>query len=204
MTAISLTQARETAQAYLRYFDRGERMSMDMSCDDALQVCRAVLHLTKDSASALVGNDDANDPSARQDDEQPCSKDTRCWRSDGHQGACAPLSNRERTESGEARDTSLSLPNAQRVRDRLAVEGDSLVGTASRSNGRQVGGTHYGLRDYQHWDFVIEFDLDYFQGQITKYVMRWKKKNGVQDLEKAKHFLEKYIDEINAGTVSRG
>jgi hypothetical protein len=38
------------------------------------------------------------------------------------------------------------------------------------------------------------FDLDYFQGQITKYIMRWKLKNGLQDLEKAHHFLEKYIE----------
>lgn len=61
------------------------------------------------------------------------------------------------------------------------------------ANQRQIGGEHYGLKEYQHWDIVDEFDLDYFQGQITKYVMRWKKKNGLQDLQKAQHFLEKYI-----------
>lgn len=60
-------------------------------------------------------------------------------------------------------------------------------------NARQVGGSHYGLRSYQHWDVVAEFNLDYFQGQITKYVMRWRDKNGVEDLEKAAHYLEKYI-----------
>jgi Cdc6-like AAA superfamily ATPase len=46
----------------------------------------------------------------------------------------------------------------------------------------------------QHWDVVHHFDLDYFQGQITKYVMRWKDKNGLQDLRKAQHFLDKYIE----------
>ena len=61
------------------------------------------------------------------------------------------------------------------------------------ANDRQVGGSHYA-GTFQHWDIVDEFQLDYFQGQITKYVMRWKKKNGMQDLEKAKHFLEKYIE----------
>lgn len=64
------------------------------------------------------------------------------------------------------------------------------------ANDRQVGGEHYkkygGL---QHWDVVVKFGLDYFQGQITKYVMRWKDKGGVQDLKKAAHFLEKYIEQ---------
>jgi hypothetical protein len=63
------------------------------------------------------------------------------------------------------------------------------------ANDRQVGGDHYLVTgELQHWDMVAKFHLDYFQGQITKYVMRWRNKNGIQDLEKAKHFLEKYIE----------
>lgn len=69
------------------------------------------------------------------------------------------------------------------------------------ANKRQVGGSHYGGGEFQHWDMVVQHDLDYFQGQITKYVMRWKAKNGLQDLEKAQHFLEKYIEEIKAGRI---
>lgn len=61
------------------------------------------------------------------------------------------------------------------------------------ANSRQVGGEHY-QSPIQHWDFVAANGLDYFQGQITKYVCRWRYKNGVQDLEKARHFLEKYIE----------
>jgi hypothetical protein len=41
---------------------------------------------------------------------------------------------------------------------------------------------------------VEEFGLDYFQGQITKYLFRWRQKGGVRDLEKARHFLDKYIE----------
>jgi len=36
--------------------------------------------------------------------------------------------------------------------------------------------------------------LDYFQGQITKYVMRHRDKGGIEDLKKAQHFLAKYIE----------
>lgn len=62
------------------------------------------------------------------------------------------------------------------------------------ANDRQVGGTHYKTGGEEHWDRVSRLGLDYFQGQITKYVERWKLKNGIQDLEKARHFLDKYIE----------
>lgn len=66
----------------------------------------------------------------------------------------------------------------------------------NKANDRQVAGTHYGLNTgiIQHWDFAHSNSLDYFQGQITKYVCRWKHKNGMEDLLKAQHFLEKYIE----------
>lgn len=63
------------------------------------------------------------------------------------------------------------------------------------ANERQIGGNHYQVgKELQHWDIVSHLKLDYFQGQITKYVIRWKLKGGIQDLEKAQHFLEKYIE----------
>lgn len=63
------------------------------------------------------------------------------------------------------------------------------------ANDFQVGGNHYVTHGgLQHWDVVHKFNLDYFQGQITKYVMRWKDKGGVEDLKKARHFLDKYIE----------
>jgi hypothetical protein len=62
------------------------------------------------------------------------------------------------------------------------------------ANNKQVGGKHYAHTGQQHWDIVSNYNLDYFQGQITKYVMRWRDKNGVEDLRKAAHFLEMYIE----------
>jgi hypothetical protein len=64
----------------------------------------------------------------------------------------------------------------------------------TEANNRQVDGTHYKQMGIEHWDVVVLDNLDYFQGQITKYVMRWRGKNGITDLEKAKHFLDKYIE----------
>lgn len=64
------------------------------------------------------------------------------------------------------------------------------------ANERQVAGTHYGLGTYQHWDMVADLRLGYFEGQITKYVSRWRKKNGLQDLQKADHFLQKLLEQV--------
>jgi len=65
-----------------------------------------------------------------------------------------------------------------------------------KANDTQVGGLHYRT-GYQHWDFVIEhLENRYLEGQITKYVTRWRRKNGLQDLMKASHFLVKLIEAV--------
>ena len=59
------------------------------------------------------------------------------------------------------------------------------------ANDRQEGGDHYKKREYQHWDFVVDTGMHYLLGCATKYVARWRDKNGAQDLKKAVHYLEK-------------
>lgn len=73
------------------------------------------------------------------------------------------------------------------------------------ANERQVAGSHYHAKGkkIQHWDLAVMFQWDPFQYQITKYVMRWKDKHStpekrLEDLKKAQHFLEKYIEEAAA------
>lgn len=61
----------------------------------------------------------------------------------------------------------------------------------SKANLDQVGGSHYNLVATQHWDLVAANKMPYFEAQITRYVTRWKKKNGAQDVEKALHYLRK-------------
>ena len=59
-----------------------------------------------------------------------------------------------------------------------------------RANEQQVGGSHYKV-SYEHWDLALKLRMPYHEGQTTKYVTRWRKKNGLQDLKKALHFLNK-------------
>lgn len=65
-----------------------------------------------------------------------------------------------------------------------------------RANSHQVGGSHY-KSGYQHWDLVVDLGLGYFEGQITKYVARHRKKHGLSDLNKARHFIDKMIESAN-------
>lgn len=70
------------------------------------------------------------------------------------------------------------------------------------SNTTQVGGNHYKGTTYQHWDFVmIALGGRYLEGNITKYITRHRKKNGLQDLQKARHYLTKLIELYNLGDV---
>lgn len=47
----------------------------------------------------------------------------------------------------------------------------------------------------QHWDRMWEMYREaWFVGNITKYVERYRKKNGIKDLEKAQHYLQKLIE----------
>jgi len=62
------------------------------------------------------------------------------------------------------------------------------------ANEIQVGGDHYKLKTIQPWDFIAANNLGFFEGNIVKYVTRWRDKAGVDDLRKAKHYLEKLIE----------
>ena len=42
-------------------------------------------------------------------------------------------------------------------------------------------------------DYIIEYDMNFLEGNIIKYVTRYKEKNGIEDLNKAKWYLEKLI-----------
>lgn len=84
---------------------------------------------------------------------------------------------------------------AQEFGETLPIRAGDLVSAKQRPNDVQVGGDHYKkYGDLQPWDVVVRLDLDYFQGVIFKYLVRWKDKHGVEDLKKARHFLDKYIE----------
>jgi len=55
---------------------------------------------------------------------------------------------------------------------------------------KQIGGSHYKSFRIQPYEFISKNDLSFFQGNVVKYVCRYKDKNGIQDLEKIIHYCE--------------
>lgn len=58
----------------------------------------------------------------------------------------------------------------------------------------QVSGTHYKDMPIQPVEFIHKNGIGFCEGAVIKYVSRWKKKNGVEDLKKARHFLDLLIE----------
>jgi hypothetical protein len=56
----------------------------------------------------------------------------------------------------------------------------------------QIGGTHYQM-GIPPIDYIEANNLSFIEGNIVKYVSRYKDKNGIEDLQKAKWYLEKLI-----------
>ena len=59
---------------------------------------------------------------------------------------------------------------------------------------KQVGGSHYKKYKIQPVEFIIKNNIGFVEGNIIKYILRFKEKGGVQDLLKAKHYIELLID----------
>ena len=58
---------------------------------------------------------------------------------------------------------------------------------------KQIGGDHYLRMKLQPWDIIDAHGLDFYEGTALAYLLRWKDKGGIQDLEKCVHTLERLI-----------
>ena len=66
------------------------------------------------------------------------------------------------------------------------------------TNDVQVGGNHYTSKSVQPWEAMEAWMSEeafkgYIWGNVIKYMARWEDKGGVEDLKKAKHYLDKLI-----------
>ena len=67
-----------------------------------------------------------------------------------------------------------------------------------KSVGKQVGGDHYSKYNIQVVDIIDDHNLDFYEGNILKYLLRYKDKNGVQDLYKLEHYLQMIIKKFES------
>jgi len=82
---------------------------------------------------------------------------------------------------------------------------DAIVATSQENGGWQVtsttgalnvqvGGDHYKKMKIQPIEFIHANNLPFIEGNIVKYITRWREKNGLKDLEKVKHYVDLLID----------
>ena len=95
--------------------------------------------------------------------------------------------------------TILEVPNPE-----LTQENDTNVGLdhveemqphqeeLSADRHKQIGGNHYAKHTIQPWDIIREYELDFFEGNALKYLLR-QKGSRLEDLRKAAHYLEECI-----------
>lgn len=54
---------------------------------------------------------------------------------------------------------------------------------------------HYN-KGIECWDYIVSHNMGFLEGNIIKYVTRYKLKNGRADLLKAKEYLDKLLEEV--------
>jgi len=94
-------------------------------------------------------------------------------------------------QGGYLKDIVMDEQEQERIE---SLRHQAQLGAKIRANEQQVGGGHYAIKAIQPWDYIIANNLGYLEGNVVKYVSRWKDKGGVQDLKKAQHYLQKLIE----------
>jgi len=87
--------------------------------------------------------------------------------------------------------TSARVAQVRTVMKKRAV----VHAAATSANDTQVAGTHYKGKAIQPWDYIVSNELGYLEGNIVKYVSRYKEKGTPKaDLLKARHYLDKLLE----------
>jgi len=60
-----------------------------------------------------------------------------------------------------------------------------------------INPSHYRQGTIETIEYILDQSMDYLEGNVIKYISRYKYKNGLEDLEKAKWYLDKLIEENN-------
>ena len=87
----------------------------------------------------------------------------------------------EEEEPKKSTDCSPLLEAIREIKKELASE-------------TQIGGSHYSDMAIQPTEFIHKNNLSFIQGNIIKYVCRYKSKGGIEDLNKAKHYIDLLIE----------
>lgn len=95
----------------------------------------------------------------------------------------------------------LKWDSFQPVRKKDLIHAGSIqffpVGSSDQSQSawtRQIGGDHYKKFAIQPTEYILKNKLDFCEGNVVKYITRWRKKGGLEDLLKVKHYVDILIE----------
>ena len=94
---------------------------------------------------------------------------------------------------------SVPVPRSEQelAMDALVVTSQELGGWQVTANTGaldvQIGGDHYKKHKIQPIEYIHANNLPFIEGNIVKYITRWREKNGIKDLEKVKHYVDLLI-----------
>lgn len=71
---------------------------------------------------------------------------------------------------------------------------EQIINKPTSALEKQVSGSHYKECKIQPIEYIHANGLDFCEGNVVKYITRWRSKNGIKDLEKAKHYIELLIE----------
>jgi hypothetical protein len=75
----------------------------------------------------------------------------------------------------------------------LEVSYKGVLDTPKDVTGDKINPSHYKQGNIEVIDFIVDQKMDYLTSNICKYICRWRFKDGVCDLKKAKWYLDKLI-----------
>jgi hypothetical protein len=84
------------------------------------------------------------------------------------------------------------LENTMLLRNTLAEERPQTPPASALAE--QPGGAHYKCLPIQPVQYIHANAIGYFEGNVIKYVTRWRAKNGLEDLRKARHYIDLLIE----------
>ena len=67
---------------------------------------------------------------------------------------------------------------------------DESIFDKVKPQNKQGGGSHYMYFDIQPYEFISKNNLSFFQGNVVKYVCRYQRKGGAEDLKKIVHYCQ--------------
>jgi hypothetical protein len=64
-----------------------------------------------------------------------------------------------------------------------------------KTEATEHGPHHYKMHEIEPIEFILSNNLTFCEGNVVKYVSRWRNKGGIEDLRKARHYIDFMIDQ---------